>query len=669
MFLLVIALIIAFSLSFFQYLYKSKRDLKQWILFFLRTLSVFFLLFLLINPYFNYKKEEISKPTLAIVADNSNSIEFLNYNKVSNKVYNQLITNSKLKEKFELIPFSFDKEVYTSYKNDFKGTSSNINLLSSELKNYLPKQDFHQIVLLTDGNQTQGNDFSTTFSDNCKVFPVVLGDTAYVQDIKIDQLNVNKFALHRNKFPVEIFVSHNIKKSTSAILTIKNGNSTVLTKNVNLDVNKNSYTENVIIEASKVGVQKYSVTISSSVNEKNKINNTQFFAIDVINQKNSIALVSDFLHPDLGAFKRAIEKNELRKVDILKINDFVLQSSKYNVVILYQPNFKYNIVLDKCIKNKTNTFFITGTQTDYNFLNQKQNFIKFQSSDQKESYFPIYNPDFSYFSSTNFGFENLPPLQNKFIQTKINSNVSVLLTSKVNGIDTGQPLLVYGDSNWSKSVFLLGENSWKWRSEQFVSTKSFNDYDAFIDKTIQFLATTTPKTNLKVEFQNLYNAGESINIQAQIFNKNLELDENAQLEISVKGKNSFKKYGFIKGNESYNVNLDGLPSGIYSFTVYDLKSKEKFTNTFEILPFDQEKQFVNAAINKLNQLANLTQGKSYMPNQVSLLIDNLIKDASSKPIIKTSVKNEPLIDWWWVVLSIILLLSLEWFLRKYHGLL
>ena len=59
----------------------------------------------------------------------------------------------------------------------------------------------YPIVLFTDGNQTIGNDYAFSFQENISVLPVVLGDTTTVLDLKINQINVNKYAFLKNKFP------------------------------------------------------------------------------------------------------------------------------------------------------------------------------------------------------------------------------------------------------------------------------------------------------------------------------------------------------------------------------------------------------------------------------------------------------------------------------------
>jgi hypothetical protein len=101
--------------------------------------------------------------------------------------------------------------------------------------------------------------------------------------------------------------------------------------------------------------------------------------------------------------------------------------------------------------------------------------------------------------------------------------------------------------------------------------------------------------------------------------------------------------------------------------VTELNSKEKYSSHFEILDFTIEKQFVNPDFQKLKQLASLTQGKVYFPNQSADLIQQLLKNEDYKSIQKNVITQNKLIDWYWLLLFIAFLLSVEWFIRKYNG--
>ena len=150
-------------------------------------------------------------------------------------------------------------------------------------------------------------------------------------DLKISQLNANKYAFYKNKFPVEVFLQYAGKQNVTASFSISQGNNVVVKQSVSFSASKNTATLNLLLPADKVGLQLYQAKISSNLTEKNKYNNVKNFAVEVQDQKTAIAIVSAIDHPDIGAFKRAIETNAQRKVTVVKPNQINKAShSTYN---------------------------------------------------------------------------------------------------------------------------------------------------------------------------------------------------------------------------------------------------------------------------------------------------------------------------------------------------
>lgn len=668
--LLFLSLLIAGGLSFFQYIYKAKNKSKiGWFLAFLRFLSIFGILLLLINPILTKNTLETVKTTLPIVVDNSSSISFLNANEKALELYKKIQSNSDLQQKFDVQLYQFSDDFEPAETFDFKGSQTNIDVVAKNLKS-IYKNANYPTILITDGNQTSGNDYVYSFDAANKVYPIIVGDTTTFLDFKINQLNVNKYAFHKNKFPVEAFLQYSGTKNITADFIISQGNSVFSKQSITFSPSKKTVTVNVLLPANKIGLQIFKATIVSKENEKNTYNNIKNFAVEVIDQKTNIAIISAINHPDLGALKRAIETNVQRKVTIVKPNEIKLLQD-YNILILYQPTTEFKTIFDNNKIAAINTFIITGNNTDFNFLNQQQDNLSFKMSGQKEDYLSVFNGQFNLFAADNIGFENLPPLQNAFGTVTTKGAVSVLLSSKIRTIDTNAPLLAFTENQGKRAAYLLGENSWKWRLQTHVNNQSFEKYDIFIDKIIQFLVSNNSKKSLVVEHENFYNSGEAIVITAQFFNKNYEFDEKARLTISVTNTKTkqTKNYDLLKGNNSYKVNLDGLKAGSYAFTVKELNSKTSYSGSFEILDFDIEKQFVNPDVEKLTQLAMQTQGKAFFPDQVAAMIKTLLENEEYKAIQKNSVTKTPLIDWVWLLVLISILLATEWFVRKYNGLL
>ena len=669
--LVLFAVALAAGLTYFQYFYKNTNQNRvTYYLTILRFLSIFGVLLLLINPIFSRKTFETIKAPLPIVIDNSSSISELKANQKALEIFNILSNNKDLNEKYEVQQYSFDND-FQSVNNEteinFKGLQTNIDNVAKNLKSN-NKNRKYPTVLITDGNQTKGNDYVYSFDAGNKVFPVIVGDTTTFLDLKINQLNVNKYAFQKNKFPVEVFLQYSGNKTVNANFNISQGKNVLAKQSVTFSPSKKTAIISILLPAANVGLQIFKATISSPEKEKNIYNNSKNFAVEVIDQQTNIAIISSINHPDIGALKRAIETNKQRKVTIVKPLD-IKSLTGYNVLIYYQPMQEFKQVFDNNKLAGLNSFIITGNNTDYNFLNQQQTNLTFKMSNQKEDYIASYNPQFNLFAIDNIGFENLPPLQNAFGTVTTNGDVAVLLNSKIRNIATNSPLLAFAQNQGKRNAFLLGENIWKWRFQNNIQNNSFEKFDVFIDKIIQFLATNNSKKSLIVNHESFYNSGDALEINAQFFNKNYELDEKARLTIAVTNKKTkeIKKYDLLKTNNGFKVNLDGLIAGQYSFVVKELNSNQTYNGYFEILDFDIEKQFVNPDLLKLNQLANSTNGKLYFPNQVDNLIKNLLNNDNYRAIQKEIVKKTPLIDWYWLLLLIAISLAAEWFIRKYNG--
>ncbi|NBL65181.1 hypothetical protein GV828_08220 [Flavobacterium sp. NST-5] len=668
--LIFLSIVIAGGLSFFQYFFRNKNRTKVtfWLAF-LRFLSVLGLLLLLINPRISNKSFQIQKTPLAILIDNSSSIKEMKANEEVIALVEKLKQNEKLQERFDIQTYTFGNEFKLTEKPNFTESQTNIDQAAKRIKN-LHKNKKFPTVLISDGNQTTGNDYLYSFDENNKVFSVVAGDTTTVLDLKISQLNVNKYAFHKNKFPVEVFLDYSGNKNVNATFTISQGNSVLAKQNISFSGSKKSAVVNVLLPAERTGVQILKATISSSEIEKNTYNNSKNFAVEVIDQKSEIGIVSSLNHPDIGTLKRAIETNAQRKVTLINPNN-VNDLQNFNVLIFYQPNSDFKNVFTFAKNTNRNFWIITGTNTDFNFLNQQQSILQFKMSGQKEDYLADFQSQFGLFAVDNVGFENFPPLQNSFGSVTTTQNVNILLSSRIRNVNTGYPLLCFSENAGSRTAFLLGENIWKWRMQTYLNHQSYEKFDVFADKIIQFLASNNAKKNLVVTHESFYNSGDDLEITAQFFNKNYEFDENAQLSISVvnrKTKHS-KLYNLVRSGANYKVNLNGLTAGEYDFKITENRSKQSYSNFFEILDFDIEKQFVNPNATRLQQLATQTQGEFFLVNQVEPLIKKLLEQEQYKDIQKEIFKKTPLIDWIWLLVFIAVLLAAEWFVRKYHGML
>ncbi|APY07130.1 hypothetical protein BWZ20_01900 [Winogradskyella sp. J14-2] len=668
---IIFALITALLLALFQYVFKSKLSTTlKTTLTVLRAVSIFGILLLLINPKFETNTYYDQKPTLVIAADNSESIAYLEQDKKLQEVLTKLQTNPEIQKRFNVESYSFSKALQPLDSLQFINQKSNISKALKQIGEVYAKQTA-PIIVITDGNQTYGADYSF-ISNSVKqpVYPVIMGDSTIYTDLSIKQLNVNRYVFLKNKFPVEIIANYNGLESVNTELKIWSGNTVIFRKPIQFDAEKTSEIISTTLPANSVGVKTYSVELTPLNEEKNIVNNSKNFGVEVIDQKTNIALVSDILHPDLGALKKSIESNEQRSVSILKPSEYLNKINDFQLVILYQPNNNFNEVLSKVSDENLNSFIITGNTTSFSLLNNLQTAFKQTITNQSEDFQPELNRNYNTFIIDNLSFEGYPPLQSEFGTIAFSVPNDVILSKSVNGINTNQPMLSTFEIGNTKHALLSGEGIWRWRAQSFLESESFNDFDNFIGKLVQYLSSSKKRSRLNIDYNSFYNGNDDVVISAQYFNKNYEFDNSAALTITLKNKDkgNIREVPLLLNNGNYSVDLRGIEAGIYNFTIKHNTESIAASGNFEVLEYNVEQQFLNADVPKLNALAKNSEGKAIFYNETDKLISELLSDNRYATIQKSTKNVVPLIDWKYLLVLIALSLFSEWFIRKYNGL-
>src|SRR5690606_17881233 len=264
--------------------------------------------------------------------------------------------------------------------------------------------------------------------------------------------------------------------------------------------------------------------------ERNTINNARKFGVEVIDEGTSVLVLSSIAHPDLGAIKKSIEQNEQREVIIEYINNYAaVNIADFQLIILYQPTAQFKQVYDIIESQGLNYFLITGMQTDWNFLNTAQQDFKKDFTNQSQDVFGIYNRNFGQFQFDDINFEKFPPLIDKFGALSFDTDFyNPMLFQRIEGIATEIPLLAVAESSNRRSGVLFGEDIWKWRSQAFIDTGFFNDFDEFMSRLVQYLASTQKRDRLTVEAEAVYLENETILITARYFDQNYVFNPDGQ---------------------------------------------------------------------------------------------------------------------------------------------
>ena len=224
--------------------------------------------------------------------------------------------------------------------------------------------------------------------------------------------------------------------------------------------------------------------------------------------------------------------------------------------------------------------------------------------------------------------------------------------------------------NNPKSGFLLGENIWRWRAKSYLDNKSFQEFDDFIGKLVQNLASTNSRQRLTVEAENFYYANQNVIISAQYFDENYQFDAGANLKVIVENKDSEEEIrsDLVLKNNFYQFDGGDLEPGEYAYNIVVENKKLLKSGSFEVIEFNTEQQFVSSNLSGMQYFAENNETDLYYPDKVLKIVNVLLTDDKFKPVQKSRQKTLPLIDWYYLLFILIIILAVEWFYRKYLGL-
>jgi hypothetical protein len=276
---------------------------------------------------------------------------------------------------------------------------------------------------------------------------------------------------------------------------------TVYREELKLTNTDNSKVISTLITANSVGVKKMSVKVTALENERNLANNYRTTAVEVIDEKTNIVIISEVLHPDIGALKKAIESNEQRSVVIKNPGAPLTDLEDVDLFILYQPRPSFREVFNYIKEKGSSRFTITGGKTDWDFLNGIQNSFTKSSYSQSEEMSPVMNSGFTIFDISGFSVEDFPPLQGYLGEILVTKSSETILDQKIKGVELNEPLLCVIQGDAEKEAVLFGENIWKWRAQSYRNEQNFKGFDDLIGKIIRYLSTTEPKSRLLLDYQ------------------------------------------------------------------------------------------------------------------------------------------------------------------------
>lgn len=665
--------------------YKNKKNefspfiLK--VLAILRGVLVALIAFLLLSPFVRTINRHKEKPIILLAVDNSASIAIGKDSAYYKREFVQEIIqfSKSLEGKFEIQPITFGEKVSFGNKEfNFKEKLSNMSSLFSEIKDRFSNRNVAALVIASDGIYNDGTD-PLYASDDAPftIYSVALGDTSQNKDVYINRVNYNQIAFLGNDFPIEINLAAYKCAGNSVKLSITSGNQSLFSENTQVLTDDFSKTFSARLSAGKTGIQRYRIAVSTISGEVSTLNNVQDIFVEVLDSKQKVLLLHSAPHPDIAALKQAIEGNKNYSVETSLLKEFNGSLNQYNLVVLHQiPSLSdVGFAVTNQIKNlSVPVLYILGSQSNiaaYNSL-MAGLLITVGSQSFNEATAAV-APDFNYFALTpeiQRMVTEFPPLSVPFGQYKTGTAASALFYQKVGNIATKMPLIVFNQGVDRKSATIVGEGIWRWRLVDYAKNGNQLAFNDLFSRVVQYLSVKEDKSKFRIIMNNHFYENESIHIDAELYNDSYMLVNEPEVTIQI--TNSEKKnfpFTFSRSSQSYFLDAGSLPAGDYSYkasTNFGGKKLEK-SGMFTVIALNAEWTNMVADHGLLNNMVVRHNGEMVYPKQLNELIEKIRTREDFKTISYSQKKFTELVSFFPLLILLILLLGVEWFVRKRSG--
>ncbi|MFW5659500.1 MAG: hypothetical protein ACOCZ8_05940 [Bacteroidota bacterium] len=707
---LLLFVLIAAGLSWWMYRGKT-TELPRWLgytLRGLRFLAVFVLLALILQPLLTAILEEKQPPIVAVLTDNSRSMTATGDSAtIQQQLPEQLLELQNQLEAAGAVvrPYTFGNalERLSSYDSlAFDQEQTDISAALRSTGDIFTNQNLAAAVLISDGIPTQGVN-PVNYSERFKtpVFTVLAGDTTERRDLLIEDVSFNELSYIDTKTPVVVTVRGRGIENQNVNVRLEGFGKQLASETVRLNAS-NGYTAkaNFNITLTKPGLQQFAVHIDELEGEITTDNNHRLFFINVLETKLKIALFGSAPHPDIGALEKALgndprytldrfvrkspesfydgEPGDLKQYDLFILHNFPGMANDKPVI---------DQISETVSAENTPLMLFAGSGLNYRMLPEalaqrlpvKTNRYTTSTTEAFMYLAPEYKNHASYRFNNQAAFNDYinsaPPLLRNDSDWELRGGATSAMLARIKNIPTGYPLMVLGDIRGTKSVVMLAENFWRYRVHSYLEAGDFDYYDDWLQNLIQWVSVREDKRRFKVyPTERLFSGGEPVRFRGEVYDEAYNPLPGAEIKLSVTDPDGKRLDYFLEEPQDgiYRARLLNLSEGTYTYTATgskDGKSLGTDEGQFSVGRSVAEYLQLQAQAGTMQQLANRTGGKAFTlsnMSQVASAVEQLPQMASVVNLKRSTTGLQRFV---WPLLLVLTLLSVEWVLRKRHGLL
>ncbi len=693
-------LLAAYAVYMYRYTLPPVSSVKKTFLVLLRTVALILLLFIIFEPVATIVRKIILQPVNLVFVDDSHSMTIKDGTQrienarrfIDGLNNNNLIGSSGLYTfGSQTAPFSYDSLSALSFSEG----STNFSNIFSFIKNQ--NENIASVSIVSDGVITEGpNPLYTAEKLNIPVFIVGVGDTTLRNDVLVKNVLHNEFIYAQTPTAISGTILNKGFGNRPATVSLYENGKLIDQRTITLS---EEGTQNEIFNyiPETKGEKKLTLEINNHEGEFTFENNKRVFYINVLGNKVKILIVAGSPSPDLSFIKNSLEEDKnlsVKSLTQIAANRFIekynlsseLDSAQIIFLIGFPSGETGTELLNKVrevlsVKGKP-FFLIIENNTDFDKLRSLQPELPFVIRIIDNSFSEI-QPDVQSIENENplvqnnspnpvGAWNNLPPvfITNSDIIARPESEVVV--RAKMNNVALYKPLIISHRLGSKRSIAVLAGGIWTWKLQ--TATKQLNLFDSFIHNSVKWLRSFEEQKQVKVKTtKKLYALGDPVEFTAEVYDASYNPVTDAEVKVGINHNNIADEIILNSiGGGLYEGTYQTSLTGDFTFSGMALRNNRKLGTdggSFNIGEVDIE--LLNPSMNYefLSSLANNTGGRFfYFPdmNELYPVLRNIQHNASKE---KTEVSEIRLWSDEWLLIIVIVLLGIEWFIRKQSGML
>ena len=673
---LVLWVILFIGTGLFVYLYKIIFN-EKWHQFLIsyRIIIFFILGILLLNPVINFSGEKEKKLDWAIFIDNSASIKYHQTPSINAVQLGIESLVNKLSEKdisYHLYQFADNIQKVNSPQLIGNGVTTNIGIIPETIK-----QLGNQIagaVIISDGLITEGKDPIKDFQEfDFPIHTIGIGEGSELVDVTIESIDAPTVVLKSDWVDVNITIQSVGNIGDRLSVSLYNNRELQGSKHIRLMGMESKKEINFRFRPKEIGKQQYEVRISSVEDEIDIQNNRQKFSLLVLKDRYKVALLTGSPNKNTSVLKRKLKNNPRVELDhFIRITETRFQpaiktfwESPYELIIFdnypikpLSSNF-VRILGKKLLSNQSALFLILGpnqTIVSFNGITSILGVVTEDSTIESNRFY------WEFVDEQIDAGGNFPPLkQNILITGKQVSSDTLAVTEQ------GWPLWLRNQNGTIRTMI--------WTSPE-LNTLYFHDqklsqegsFSVIWNQSISWLLKSGGEhENFFRLNKNRYQQGEMVQVTGtQPFEKTQDKTENIIINVTHGSTDIITRDILYNIEEQRWLGEFRAPGpGEYNYSIQLGSNQDPIqTGTFQILESQIELNQVYLNKKLLATISNSTDGQFFVWDSRDSLFSEInpkVRREFKAEIIKF---NESRV----LLIIMILLLCVEWFIRRNRGL-